>query len=230
MSSRSYRKSITDESRGIADRGVPASRRSVDRQTMPSHVTGSRSAAAQRRMPTPGAEKVFRRFENLGELQWVPSQSPTRCTTDFCTWVMAKKETPVLPIAPTTTANCWEAILLVACHVGVIDWRWLHDRYLDSLTYTDIADIMSDGKRIPHSAPDTIPVRGDFVFFWRGFNTLSHVGLATGAPCRPGLSPEIIGFRGLPGATGPSYPKLEEQAIVMGDEMAVVTEFAPPPW
>jgi hypothetical protein len=98
--------------------------------------------------------------------------------TNFESWASAATETPFPAITSTTVMNCWEAVLLAAYRAGAINWTWIHNLYVSTLT-SNWVSTMTRGARRTYAVPGpnlAMPQRGDLVFF----NGLAHVALATG--------------------------------------------------
>jgi hypothetical protein len=109
-------------------------------------------------------------------MKWRPHGSALR--TDFDLWASAATETPFPAVTPTTTMNCWEAVLLAAYRAGTINWTWIHNLYT-AVPIADWVAAMSKGPLQPYLVPGPnpkLPQRGDLVFF----DGLAHVALATG--------------------------------------------------
>jgi len=104
----------------------------------------------------------------------------------FDTWAMAKDEQaagPLPPVAPITTLNCSEMVLLAALRLKLTTWKWVHDLYVKGAKAADwsktLVDALSRGARTQYSISDANtprPNRGQVVFF----NGAEHVALANG--------------------------------------------------
>jgi hypothetical protein len=120
----------------------------------------------------------------------------------FDTWAMAKDEQsagPLPPVAPTTTLNCSEMVLLAALRLKLTTWKWVHDLYVKGAKAADwsktLVDALSRGARTPYSISDANtprPNRGQVVFF----NGAEHVALANGQtkPGAQGTESGLLSF------------------------------------
>jgi hypothetical protein len=171
--------------------------------------------------------------------KWVPSGPGSGNT--FESWASASTEGAAPPVAPSTTINCWEMVLLAANRAGTLTWRWIHESYTASGAATGgnwssylarrltPAGRQSYNRAIP-SGP--APARGDIVM-WNG---IDHVALAVGRRDGTGRV-EVYSFWPPPIGSRPDEVKvttIEELADYMEagglSHAPTPVEFGPGPW
>ncbi|MFI6845115.1 protein-glutamine glutaminase family protein [Kitasatospora sp. NPDC050467] len=179
-------------------------------------------------LPTPdGGHRLVAAMGEQGlKMTWrVSGANPPHPASDFNLWATgARDDAP--PLAESTTLNCWESVMLVAHHAGLLPKEWIRETYRgfgDTAWDTHLRDrLLPLGRTSYDSGAGPLPRAGDVVVFR---NDLSHVALATGRT--EDGAPLVLSF----GVGVDGKASADEVALVTVDDVLLSqAEFGPGPW
>lgn len=164
----------------------------------------------------------------------------------FESWASAPTEGAAPPVAPSTTINCWEMVLLAAYRAGTLSWRWIHESYTASGAATGGSWSNYMARRLTPTSRQSYnrgnpagpaPARGDIVMW----NVIDHVALAVGSRDGAGRV-QVYSFWPPPGNASYVYGTVDAVKVTTIEELAdfmerhgmthapTPVEFGPGPW
>ncbi|WP_241003310.1 protein-glutamine glutaminase family protein [Streptomyces sp. CB01881] len=182
------------------------------------------------RLDLPAPDGGHRLVAAMGEpglrMTWrVSGANPPHPASDFNLWATgARDDAP--PLAESTTLNCWESVMLVAHHAGLLPKEWIRETYRgfgDTAWDAHLRDrLLPLGRTSYDSGAGPLPRAGDVVVFR---NDLSHVALATGRT--EDGAPLVLSF----GVGVDGKASADEVALLTVDDVLLSqAEFGPGPW